>query len=137
VPGDWIKEGLTTTARGKKRDRMRLAFPMTKHCASVAGRREMAKQPTSDGGSLQDFIAAADESVKKDFAGGKGLRDFLATIDKLTPQEKSLMVEQAIKLLEGFYVHLPLKRAMHAVDPLQSLRLLQRRQGLLGNRRAA
>jgi hypothetical protein len=47
------------------------------------------------------------------------------------------MVEQAIKLLEGFYVHLPLKRAMHAVDPLQSLRLLQRRQGLLGNRRAA
>jgi hypothetical protein len=68
----------------------------------VAGRREMAKQPTSDGGSLQDFIAAADESVKKDFAGGKGLRDFLATIDKLTPQEKSLMVEQAIKLLEGF-----------------------------------
>ena len=39
----------------------------------------------------------------------------------------SLIVEQAIKLLEEFYVHLPMKRAMHAVDPLQRLRLLQRR----------
>jgi C-terminal processing protease CtpA/Prc len=102
---------------------MRLAFPVT----TVAEIREMAKQPTSDGGSLQDFIAAADQSVKEDFAGGKGLHDFLATIDKLTLEEKKLIVEQAIKLLEGFYVHLPLKRAMHAVDPLQSLRLLQRR----------
>jgi C-terminal processing protease CtpA/Prc len=30
-------------------------------------------------------------------------------------------------LLEGFYAHLPLKRAMHAVDPLQRLRLLRHR----------
>ena len=87
----------------------------------------MANQPTSDGGSLQDLIAAADDSVKGALAGGRGLREFLATIDKLTPAEVNLIVEQAIKLLEGFYVHLPLKRAMHAVDPLQRLRLLQRR----------
>ena len=87
----------------------------------------MADMPKSDGGSLGDLVAAADDSVKGTLVGGKGLRDFLATIDTLTPAETNLLVEQAIKLLEGFYVHLPLKRAMHAVDPLQRLRLLQRR----------
>jgi C-terminal processing protease CtpA/Prc len=87
----------------------------------------MAKQPTYDSGSLQDLIAAADDSVKGALAGGKGLRDFLATIDKLDDAEMKLLVEQAIKLLEGFYAHLPLKRAMHGIDPLQRLRLLQRR----------
>jgi hypothetical protein len=34
-----------------------------------------------------------------------------------------------IVLLEGCYAHLPLKRAMHAVDPLQRLRLLRHRLG--------
>jgi len=38
-----------------------------------------------------------------------------------------LVVDQAILLIEGFYVHLPLKRAMYAVDPLQRLRLLRHR----------
>lgn len=84
-------------------------------------------QPTSDGGGLQDLIAAADDSVKGALIGGKGLGDFLASIDKLDQNELNLVVEQAIKLLDGFYVHLPLKRAMHAADPLQRLRLLQRR----------
>ena len=87
----------------------------------------MAQQPKSDGGSLQDLIAAAEDSVKAALSGGKGLRDFLASVDKLNEDERELVVEQAIKLLESFYVHLPLKRAMHAVDPLQRLRLLQRR----------
>ena len=88
----------------------------------------MADDPKyNGGGSLQDLVAAADDSVKAELSGGRGLRDFLASIDKLTPEERSLIVEQAIKLLEGFYVHLPMKRAMHAVDPLQRLRLLQRR----------
>jgi hypothetical protein len=81
----------------------------------------------SEGGSLGDLVAAAEESVKGSLAGGKGLREFLQTIDRLEPAEMALLVENAIGLLEGFYVHLPLKRAMHAVDPLQRLRLLQRR----------
>lgn len=93
----------------------------------------MANVPKSDGGSLSDFVAAADDSVKGTLVDGKGLRDFLATIDALTAEETNLIVEQAIKLLEGFYVHLPLKRAMHAVDPLQRLRLLQRRLPQLGS----
>ncbi len=45
----------------------------------------MADMPMSDGGSRDDFVAAAaDESVRGALAGGRGLRDFLATIDALT-----------------------------------------------------
>jgi C-terminal processing protease CtpA/Prc len=85
----------------------------------------VAKLPEYDGGSLQDLVTAADDSVKMTLSGGRGLRDFLATIDRLGSAEFDLVVEQAIKLLESFYVHLPMKRAMHAVDPLQRLRLLR------------
>lgn len=77
--------------------------------------------------SVQDLVAAAEDSVRAALSSGQGLGDFLATIDKLEPQELNEIVSEAIKLLEGFYVHLPLKRAMHAVDPLQRLRLLLRR----------
>src|SRR5262249_687790 len=45
----------------------------------------------------------------------------------LTPEQRMLVVDQAILLIEGLYVHLPLKRAMYAVDPLQRLRLLRHR----------
>lgn len=47
--------------------------------------------------------------------------------DTLTTDDRHRLVDQAETLLEGLYVHLPLKRAMHAVDPLQCLRLLRHR----------
>ncbi len=56
-----------------------------------------------------------------------GLDQFLAGIRDLRDGERALIVGQAIMLLEGFYAHLPLKRAMYAVDPLQRLRLLRHR----------
>ncbi len=43
----------------------------------------------------------------------------------LSVAERQLLVDQALALIEQLYVHLPLKRAMHAVDPLQRLRLLR------------
>jgi len=55
------------------------------------------------------------------------LDEFFNTIKELTPKQRGVIVDQAILLLEGFYVHLPLKRAMYAVDPLQRLRLLRHR----------
>lgn len=87
----------------------------------------MAKQPGYGDGTLDDLVGAADNSVKDSLSGGRGLSEFLASIDTLEESELDIIVEQAIKLLEGFYVHLPMKRAMHAVDPLQRLRLLRRR----------
>lgn len=63
--------------------------------------------------------------------GASPLEDFLASAGTMTADEKLILVNQAILLLEGFYVHLPLKRAMHAVEPLQRLRLLRHRLGQL------
>ncbi len=53
------------------------------------------------------------------------LPEFLATADRLSLDERRRVVDQALVLIEGLYVHLPLKRAMHAVDPLQRLRLVR------------
>jgi C-terminal processing protease CtpA/Prc len=56
-----------------------------------------------------------------------GLDQFFAGIRDLRERERAVIVDQAIMLLEGFYAHLPLKRAMYAIDPLQRLRLLRHR----------
>ncbi len=45
----------------------------------------------------------------------------------LSAAEKRTLVTTALELIERFYVHLPLKRAMYAVNPAQRLRLLIRR----------
>ena len=45
----------------------------------------------------------------------------------LTTAEQLQIVEQALVLIEQVYVHLPLKRAMHAVEPIQRLKLLRQR----------
>ncbi len=43
----------------------------------------------------------------------------------LNRSEKETIVDQAILLIDQFYAHLPFKRARYAVDPVQSLRLIQ------------
>lgn len=55
------------------------------------------------------------------------LSDFLATTGVLTLEQRKTIVEQALILIDTIYVHLPLKRAMHAVDPVQRLKLLRRK----------
>jgi len=45
----------------------------------------------------------------------------------LTDAQRRLVLDQAEILISEAYAHLPLKRAMHAVDPLQALRLLRHR----------
>jgi cytosine/adenosine deaminase-related metal-dependent hydrolase/C-terminal processing protease CtpA/Prc len=53
------------------------------------------------------------------------IREFLATTGNLTLAERKDVVDQSRLLLEEVYVHLGLKRAMHAVEPIQRLRLLR------------
>jgi hypothetical protein len=55
------------------------------------------------------------------------LREVLLEEATLTREERLLLVEQALTLLELSYVHLPQKRAMYAVDPVQRLRLIKYR----------
>ncbi len=57
------------------------------------------------------------------------LSDFLDSVPPFPLEARYQLVEQAQVLLEGLYVHLRLKRAMYATDPIQRLRLLERRLG--------
>ena len=63
------------------------------------------------------------------------LQEFLTRTSELTLEERQGIVDQALVLIEQFYVHLPLKRAMHAVDPVQRLKLLRYRLHTLSERR--
>lgn len=53
--------------------------------------------------------------------------DFLGQVTPLTDEEKKLLISQAMVLMDELYVHLPLKRAMYATDPVQRLKLLRHR----------
>ena len=55
----------------------------------------------------------------------RDLATFLRLSGELTLADRKRIVEQAMVVIGENYVHLPLKRAMHAVDPLQRLRLLK------------
>jgi hypothetical protein len=62
------------------------------------------------------------------------LADYRSTVTPLTPNEREIVIGQALELLDKVYTHLPLKRALHANDPIQSLRLLRLRQASLDER---
>ncbi|HEY8092248.1 MAG TPA: S41 family peptidase, partial [Acidimicrobiales bacterium] len=62
------------------------------------------------------------------------LAEFRATAGTLTATQRATIVRQAMAMIDGLYVHLPLKRAMHATDPLQRLRLLAQHLPLLSER---
>ena len=56
------------------------------------------------------------------------LAKFLRRVERksnLSRRERLRIIDQALLLLEMNYVHLPLKRAMHAIDPIQRLKLLK------------
>jgi hypothetical protein len=60
-------------------------------------------------------------------ASATPLGDFIAAAPPFPPEARYQLVRQARLLLEGLYVHLRLKRSMYAIDPIQRLRLLERR----------
>ncbi|MFY9609297.1 MAG: S41 family peptidase [Blastocatellia bacterium] len=70
----------------------------------------------------------AEEAAKSQPAATMRLSTFLKNVEKkrrLSRKDRLRIVEQALLLLNMNYVHLPLKRAMHAVDPIQRLKLLR------------
>lgn len=56
-------------------------------------------------------------------------RDAVNAQATLSIPDREVLVDQAIILLRDIYAHLPLKRAMHSIDPVQRLRLLKQRLG--------
>jgi cytosine/adenosine deaminase-related metal-dependent hydrolase/C-terminal processing protease CtpA/Prc len=78
---------------------------------------ETPRTPTEGLGRPDDDIAIAPLP----------LEELLTRTGDLTLADRRLIVEQAIVILEQAYVHLPVKRARYAVDPVQRLRLMQNR----------
>src|SRR5215217_7865637 len=80
------------------------------------------------GNSAQKFARTISATRKERLGDIQTLKDFISSATgRLTLDDRKIIVEQALILLERSYVHLPLKKAMHAVDPIQRLRLLQLR----------
>lgn len=67
----------------------------------------------------------AHHAVADELAAAIDLKSFKSLAGDLTASQRAMIVDQALLLMEGNYVHLPLKRAMHAVDPVQRLKLLR------------
>ena len=81
--------------------------------------------PLAPGRPIASFVGDLHPEVRAQFQEAVALPTFLQTGGRLSLDDRRLIVEQALVLLERIYVHLPLKRAMHAIDPIQRLRLLQ------------
>ena len=80
---------------------------------------------------VADLTSADDPGIESTLAV---FRETVAA-EPLTPDERRTIITQALALLDQAYVHLPLKRAMHAIDPIQRLRLLRYRYERMSDRR--
>src|SRR6478672_5192211 len=87
----------------------------------------MATTITDTSSLTAEFLAETAEPIREQLSGSVDLPTFLSGAGALTLDERKLLVDQALVLFEQNYVHLPLKVAMHAVNPVQRLRLLQAR----------
>ncbi len=104
----------------------------------ASARQEPAKTATATKRAAKQAIAsttrssttrtrAAARAAAVEEAAVVPLPQFLESAGNLTLGQRKLLVEQALLLLEQNYVHLPLKVAMHAVNPLQRLRVTRSR----------
>jgi hypothetical protein len=111
--------------------RKTIAKPTTKPTAAkptatkpTAAKRTAAEKAAST--RARKATVAEREGVAEQ-AAAIPLPQFLAAAGTLTLGQRKLLVDQALLLLEQNYVHLPLKVAMHAVNPLQRLRVMRAR----------
>ncbi len=79
------------------------------------------------------FLSKSHPAVRTHLRASTELSTFLSSSGVLTLAKRQRLIDQALVLLEQNYVHLPLKRAMHAVDPIQRLKLLQHRLNQMTN----
>ena len=117
------------------------ATPKKTAAKRTPARRRAATKTTSAKGASAKGTSAKGTAAEAKTSAGKGaaaksasaaaaavpLATFLGSAGSLTLEQRRLLVDQALLLLSENYVHLPLKVAMHAVNPLQRLRVLRAR----------
>jgi C-terminal processing protease CtpA/Prc len=91
---------------------------------NVAKMKTKAKARTQASANRAGYLNRMSTAVREHFADATALPGFLESAGQLTPDQRKLIVRQALILIEQNYAHLPLKRAMHSVDPVQRLKLL-------------
>lgn len=71
--------------------------------------------------------------LEKKMSNTVRLDEFLDKMKKgtLKDRDRKRIIQQALFLIDEAYVHLPLKKAMHAVEPVQRLKLLMHRNSQL------
>lgn len=89
------------------------------------GQRRKAKPRAPD----QTVKVRLTDAVKANLGEIQTLAQFLSAAGQLTLEDRLTIIDQALVMIDQTYVHLPLKRAMHAVDPVQRLRLVKQRAG--------
>lgn len=77
--------------------------------------------------STPAYIGRTHKAVRSQMRAAVDLPTFLDTAGELTLGQRRELVEQALILVQDNYVHLPLKEAMHGINPVQRLRLLLHR----------
>ena len=103
---------------------------MAKQTTRITVKPEVAVRRQTASGLPQLSAAAAflkgmPEAVQPFFAQAVDLRTFRETVQDLSFNDRLTLIDQALVLIEQNYVHLPLKSAMHAVSPVQRLKLLR------------
>lgn len=84
---------------------------------------ESSSTGTSRSGTPSDDARPAQNAI----SGASPLTTFLTQVQDLTPAERIQVVDAAIGMLSQVFVHLPLKRSLYGIDPVQRLRLLRQR----------
>ncbi len=76
---------------------------------------------------MAGFDDAAQQFDARRWRRAPTLARFLNAAPPLTRPERRRIVDQAIRVLRDYYVHLPMKRASHGIEPIRQLEVLRRR----------
>lgn len=95
--------------------------------APTARARMSARRRTRAVEGRLKFLGDAHSAVRSHLAAATDLPTFLESAGGLSLSARKRLVDQALVLIEQNYAHLPLKEAMHGVDPVQRLRLVKHR----------
>jgi hypothetical protein len=109
---------------------------MAKRKGSIGSKKKSHTASVSGAAPYQPKMsaAAARSAVATTIGQRIELAKYRSTVTPLTMEERDLLIDQATAMLEQIYAHLPLKRSLHANDPIQLLRLLRLRHAGLDER---
>ena len=103
-----------------------IPLPVRNHFIGHKSLHDLRQQAGIDRSEELPAASSARESKDLSLQGAAGVDELEETLHlRLSREERVQMLDQAMLLLADNYVHLPLKEAMYAVNPTQSLRLFR------------